>query len=223
MSEKELSETIQVPEPREIRALIESVSKTKVRTALKFQYITASRISEVCGKWAIMPKSFETTSHIFRDEEHPLMIFKLFSKTMNEIPRSVALPLDGKYEPWAKDVLSYCLNRSTENKKRKIFNLSPRTVQRYCEKLFKGFSYFIEGYSHLKKKVPGHYRNVLTHGLRHIRATELLNKYGFDGIDITIFCGWSITRDFGMPRMAKRYVYGQWARYFPKLLKPYNN
>lgn len=220
MSEIKLPEDIQVPEPKEIREIIQSVSRTKIRTALMFQYITASRISEVCGKWAITGRSFETTTW-GEEPEKPVLVFKLFSKTMNEIPRSVALPLEAKFEPWAKDVLMYCLNRQTQNKNGKIFKVAPRTIQRHCEKLFKGLSYFVEGYSHLKEKVPGHYRNVITHGLRHIRATELLNKYGFDGIDITIFCGWSITRSLMMPRMAKRYVYGQWARYFPKLLKPY--
>lgn len=219
MSEKQLLENIQVPEPKEIRELIESVSKTKVRTALMFQYITASRISEVCGKWAITGRSFETTS--WEETEKPVLLFKLFSKTMNEIPRVVAIPLEEVYEPWAKDVLTYCLNRQHLDRNKKIFKVSPRTIQRHSEKLFQGLSYYIEKYSHYKKDVPGHYRNFLTHGLRHTRATELLNRYGFDGIDLTIFCGWSISRTIGMPTMAKRYMYGQWARYFPKLLKPF--
>jgi hypothetical protein len=216
MIEEQDPGSIQVPEPKELRGIIEGVSRRKIRNALKFQYLTASRISEVCGKWAITGRSFETT--IWKGEENPVLLFKIKSKTMKEIPRSVALPLDPKYEPWTNDLLIYCLNRQTEDRNKDIFNVSPRTIQRYAQKHFKGLSYYIEKYG----DVPGHYRNILTHGLRHIRATELLNRYGFDGIDITIFCGWSITREVGMPKMAKRYVYGQWARYFPKLLIPYS-
>lgn len=212
-----------VPTPLELREKIQNISKTKIRTALQFQYVTGTRISEVCGKYRLIGKHFETTTwnDTYSTRKEPALLFHVFSKTMPNIPRIVAIPLDPTYEPWIETILMYCLNRSMKNKTMPIFKVTPRTIQNYCKEYFKGLEYYIEEYTVGKTKVPGHFKPLSTHGIRHIRATQLINEYLFDGIDITIFCGWRITRELAMPQMAKRYVYGQWGRYFPKLLKPF--
>ena len=213
MGEIMLDRMNRVTEGKEIRERIQKISKTKVRVALMYQFITATRVSEVCGKYALTGKDFQTTSF----EDHPVLLFTILGKR-GVFPRSVALPLEEKYEPWSKEVLQYCLNQSVKDNKKDIFRLTPRSLQMYCAEAFKGLSYFIESYG----GVEGHSKRVLTHALRHIRASELMMKYGFDGIDLAVYCGWSLTSmSSGMSKMARRYVVGQWGRYFPKLIKPY--
>jgi integrase len=93
-------------------------------------------------------------------------------------------------------------------------------IQKYGERVFHDLKYPIEDYARHGEAVAQHWRSITTHGLRHIRATELIMHYGFDGIDLAIFCGWSLKKEVAMPSMATRYLHMQWIRYFPKLLKP---
>lgn len=198
-----------MPEVKEIRERIQNISRTWIRLGLQYQYLTASRVSEVCGKWAIKGKDFWTTTY----EDNEVIIFNVRSAKKDGLQRSVALPLTKEFEPWIYEIKEYFEYKKS---KKKVFNYTPRTLQNYGSEAFDGLEYDIAKYKGVKR----HKRKMNTHALRHIRATELMMIYGFDGIDISIFCGWEMKRFApAMPDMAKRYIYGQWARYFPKLLK----
>ena len=221
LDKKQILEIIENPEPRIIRERIKNISRTKIRIALQFQYLTACRVSEVCGKWAITGKDFLKTYW----QEKPLIVFTIKGAKMNGLPRVIALPLDKEYEPWTKEIYNYFLKRREQDIAWNIFRTTPRTIQNYAKEAFNGLVYNIEDYTIYKKsKVLRHSRNILTHALRHIRATDLMMRYGFDGIDIAVFCGWALggSKTIGIPKMAKRYIYGQWGRYISKLFVPYN-
>ncbi len=193
---------------RVVRERIEAIPKTVVRNAFKFQYLTATRISEVCGKYAVTGKDLEVKEF----EGHQLALFTIKTAKKKGEPRFVALPLEGIYESWTDTLVNYF-----KDKQGKIFNLSVRNLQFHAESIFKNLPYTIEKYGNKKIGViEKHEKQGLTHFLRHVRATNLVMDYGFDSTDIGIFCGWEI----GLPAMAKRYITMEWRRYFPKLLKP---
>ena len=125
----------------------------------------------------------------------------------------IALPLNPKYEPFTQEILEYFKGQK-KRRSNKAFNFSTRTLQNRAAECFQGLEYMVEK----RGKIDRHKRNVLTHGLRHFRATELVIEYGFDSIDLAIFCGWTLGTATGMG-IADRYVSYQWQRYFPKLLK----
>lgn len=57
----------------------------------------------------------------------------------------------------------------------------------------------------------------MLHALRHLRATELVQKFGFEGKDLASYCGWTL-RAMGFPSMADIYLSLSWRSYFPELL-----
>ena len=132
---------------------------------------------------------------------------------------AIALPLDAKYEPWTKSLVEL-FERTPRGQC--VFQVTPRAAQMWAQGYeeaqgaFNNLWYWVDPYG----QVRGHWKQLSTHGLRHIRPTELMTRYGFDGIDLAIYCGWSLGREVAMPKVATRYLYGQWIRYFPKLLKP---
>lgn len=202
-----------MPEVQEIRKRIDGLRSYPHRYALQFQYLTGSRVSEVCGKYAVSGKDF--TIQKYKDDLAVIFTVKTAKREGRE--RDIAIPLGSKYESWSSDLADYF---EKYKHRKKMFNFSTRTLQNYGKKLFKNMEYTIEKYV-LKGRTYGfHKRNICTHGLRHVRATELLTVYGFDMLDLTIFMGWTLkTGVKTAPQVIDRYIYKQWVRYFPKLLK----
>lgn len=196
-----------------------------MQMAHKYQFITATRESEVCGKYALRLGDIQTVTFYNRMDgsRTQAIIFKQRSaKTLKGVQRHLSIPLAEEYEPWMPGLIDYLkkqINRS-QDENRKVFRIAPRTLREYSKEAFNGLKIWIEAY----QKIPGHWNNFSNHSLRHIRNSQLESEYGFDGIDQAIFFGWALSREAGMPRMARRYgnFYRNWARYFPKLLKPFD-
>jgi integrase len=200
-----MSTTLQaLPDSKTIRERIDKSPLVRVKYALRFQYLTGSRISEVCGNYSPTGRDLELGSY----DEHPVALFRIRSAKKKERIRICALPLEEEFEPWTRLLVDWFEKRED----RKTFPLAPSTLQRFAPQVFKGLTYEIEPYL----KIGEHSRRIVTHGLRHIRATELLGHYGFTGVDLAVFFGWVLP---GLPRMSERYLSLQWGEYFPKLLK----
>jgi len=181
------------------------------RIALIFQFLTASRVSEIVGKYFYPINNYVIAN--YGDEKALLFNMKTAKRMGRE--KFIAIPLNPKYEPFSQEILEYFEAKKKRGSK-KAFSFSTRTLQNHAEDCFKGLNYIIEQ----RGEINRHQRKVLTHGLRHFRATELVMNYGFDSIDLAIFCGWTLRTATGLG-IADRYVSYQWQRYFPKLLKPY--
>lgn len=68
-------------------------------------------------------------------------------------------------------------------------------------------------------KVLSHPKPLRIHGLRHIRTDELLKTYGFDGVDLVAYVGWS-GRGVALPTQANNYaeIRENYQRYVKKLM-----
>lgn len=192
-------------------------------------YLYAGRISEVVGHAspsdntvARGPTRVDVKEEIFNlgPIHEPCVVFKVRTAKRDGIERSIALPVN--YEEWAQPLCDYfkSVGRGL------IFPFTRQLVGRYVKdhQVFKGLRYPILTYSIWKdgtlvKKVDSHTNPFVPHALRHLRATELIDEYGFDGIDLSVYGGWTLRSMIGVGSAMQRYAHLQWRRYFPKLLK----
>ena len=183
---------------------IESIPNKQIQYVAKFQLITACRISEAVGKYAVTKNDLQYTEY----KGQTLALFTLKTAKREGVERIVALPVKSK---WVYDIAGLF-----HSSKKKVFRYSIRSIQTYFHEAFGDLTYQIERYStgkKVSKKVVGrHMKPVSTHALRHLRLSELTNRYGFNDFDLAIFAGWKLKG------MAGRYVTGQWGRYVDKLL-----
>jgi hypothetical protein len=209
-----------LPKVSQIRKAIESVQETEIQNALKFQYLVCGRAKEVIGRTTPGDKSgrnkpsgptgSDARTEKFGDFE--VILFNVYTQKRGDLKRIVALPL--QYEPWAKDLFTYF----EEHGERPVFNFTRQELWRKAKPYFKGFSYQIEKYTIWKdgqiiKIIDNHEKPFTLHALRHLRATELVEYYGFSGFDLSIFGGWTIQQSFG------RYISLNWQSYIGKLLR----
>lgn len=210
-----------LPSVEDIRNRIDSLKEIKYKNALRYQYLICGRVSEVCGKWA----PIGTDAQIIEIDGEEAVLFTVKTAKRKGKLRPVALPL--KYEPWARALVGWFQYRGEE----KAFPFCMRSYQRVASRLFKGLQYPIEEYG----KYEAHWNPVCTHALRHIRALQdLMCFYGFDGLDLAIYGGWSSQSvESRLPGIASRYLHlignnvntklmtSLASKYFPKLLKPH--
>jgi len=198
-------------------------------------YLFDARISEVVGRScpgdtskAMGPRGTAVRLDVFKtgDLEEKVSLFDLTvvkQRGGKKKRRVIGLPLNPKYEPWIPQLCKFFLERG----KKHVFPFTRQMMWRHSKKVFKGLIYPIESYELIEdrgdikvRKVRNfHYRNFRLHALRHIRTTELVEYYGFDGVDLCAFVGWALQTTMRGPQVLSRYLSVHWQRYFPKLLK----
>lgn len=217
---------LSLPSVAEVRTRIESIPSTSIRLCLEAAYLLgAARISEICGQanWkekAYGPKG--TDARLDRYGRHKVAVFAMKTAKRQGKPRPIALPLEPQYEPWSQQLYDYFKQAKTDC----VFPFTRKVPWRYVTKArtFEGLTYPIERYTvwkngQLAKTVDRHTRPFKLHALRHLRASELVDFYGFDGFNLATYGGWTIKSALGTTGIFDRYVSLGWSSYFPKLLK----
>lgn len=220
------AEEMRLPEVGEVRRRIESVQEERLRLCLMATYLFAARISEVVGvaspgdsSVARGPKGTDARLEVYKlgPLEEPSAVFRVRTAKRGGRVRLVGLPLG--YEPWTRPLYDLFRSRGDDL----IF---PYTRQRVCREsavCFRGLSYPIESYpskdGSAVRVVGRHLHPFRLHALRHLRASELVEFYGFDGVDLATYGGWTFRTAAMTPTAIDRYLSLGWQRYFPKLLK----
>jgi hypothetical protein len=219
-----------LPNVDDVRGRIDAVDREDVRLCLKCAYLFAARISELVSRAspkdntvARGPLGSDYNIDVF--ELGPIKVevavFKVKTAKRGGRERKIALPLDGRYEKWTEELVDYyesCKNAP-------LFPFTRQRIGQLTRKVFGGLSYPIEQYVIVKKDlglrkvVKQHIKPFRLHALRHLRATELVEFYGFDGMDLSVYGGWTLRSMIGVGSSLERYAHLQWQRYFPKLLK----
>lgn len=218
-----------LPSANEIRSCIEQVPEETYRICLKAHYLCCTRIIELVsianprdnyGKVTPRgPKGTDVRLDSFND--HPLAIFKIKMAKRQGKERLVALPTEEEYEPWTQELYTFFQQAGSAP----VFPFTKQKIWRYIKdnKVFKDLTYPIDHYTVWKngelRKVADHTRFFGLHALRHLRATELVEFYGFDGFNLATYGGWTIKGMVGISSTFDRYVSLNWQSYFPKLLK----
>ena len=189
---------------QEVRSRIENMKNDKLRIIAKFQLLTACRVSEAVGKYAVRKDDLVFTNY----KGNELALFNLRTAKRQGTLRTIALPVN---QVWLDEIVEYFKN----SRGKKVFKYGESSVTHLLANEFNGLKYFIERYT-LKPNyiaIPRHEREMRSHALRHLRLSELVNVYGFDYLDLATFAGWK------MAGMASRYVTMAWGRYIDKFLK----
>lgn len=227
-----MGKSLSLPNVETIRERIEAIERKDIRFCLKTAYLYAGRISEVVGKAtpsdntvARGPKGTDVRMDFYQNnnEEIPCVVFTVRTAKREGIERKVALPL--KYEPWAKEVYEYF--KKTGNKI--VFPFTRQVVGMYVRQngIFKGLTYPIEKYVIVEREgelktvttIDRHIRSYNLHAIRHSRASELVEYYGFDGFNLATYGGWTYKTAARVSNVMDRYLSLGWQSYFPKLLK----
>lgn len=217
-----------LPKVEVVRERINSIEDSSIRFCLIGVYLFSARISEVIGKtYAGQNPAYGPIGTDVNTDYHGTdraAIFHIKTAKREGRKRLIALPLDPHIEPWTEPLMEYF----KESKEQIVFPFSRQHVSRYLKlnKVFDGLSYPIETYIIIRKnlglfkKVDRHIRAFTIHALRHLRATELVEYYGFDGFNLAAYGGWTIKTATGAATtMFDRYLSLSWQSYFPKLLK----
>jgi len=221
---------MKIPSYIEVRKRIELVGRKEFRICLMGCLLFAARISELVAyasprdtTVARGPKGEDVRLEVFENDSvrEDVAIFKISTAKRGGVERLIALPLNKKYEPWTEEIYNYFLGFDGEP----VFPFTRQAVKDYVKKnnVFNGYFYPIEKYTvsknGLTKQVDRHLKPFSLHALRHIRTTDLIDFYGFDSFDLSIYGGWTPKSIIGVGNAMGRYFHLQWRRYFPKLLK----
>jgi len=192
-------------------------------------YLFAGRISEVVGRatkgdtmtTARGPIGTDALSQIYElgTIQEQAVVFRVKTAKRRGRERRIALPTNSNFEPWAKSLYNYFEERGDAI----VFPYTRQKIWEYAKRVFEGLRYPIETYmiwkdGQLQKKVDEHFRPFRLHALRHLRATELVEYYGFNAFELATYCGWTYRTVTGMGSV-DRYLSLSWQSYFPKLLK----
>lgn len=220
----------ELPEVETIRKRIESAPKKEAKFCLMAAYSFCGRVSEVIGKTspsdlaktkARGPTGKDVILDIYElgPIKEEVAIFTVRTAKRGGKKRNVALPLDPKYEPWTEQLYSYF----QEFKNDKVFPFTRQKACAYAREIFEGLSYEIDDYklwdNGKAEPIKAHPKPFRTHALRHLRATELIEFFGFTGIDLSIYGGWTLRSMIGVGSAMSRYAHLNWQYYFQKLLK----
>ncbi|MEN3051963.1 MAG: hypothetical protein ABC596_09165 [Candidatus Methanosuratincola petrocarbonis] len=220
-----------LPSPIAIRKRIESVSVQPIRMALMCAYLWCARSCEVV---ADAYPSDDTTPYGPRGTDVRLVeyrspdglkevaaVFTVRTAKRKGRERFIALPTNPEYEPWTLEIVKYFEQKGESE----VFPFTRQHIHKVisAEETFKHLRYPIEPYKVVTDKglktVELHERDFKLHALRHLRATELVDFYGFTLEELATYGGWSFkTASIGSSSMA-RYLALSWQGYFPKLLK----
>ena len=224
-----------LPTTKIVRERIEQTEPEEARYCFMASYLFCGRVSEIIGQTcpsdlkktrAIGPKGSDVRTDVFewRSQKEEVAIFTVSTAKRGGMERKIALPLNPKYEPFTKPLLNYF--REHENSK--VFPFTRQKAWEYSRIVFDGLQYPIENYFLSKyengvrvekKPIKRHYRNFRTHALRHMRTAELIEIYGFNGFDLSIYGGWTLRSMVGVGSAMSRYAHLQWRKYLPKLFK----
>ena len=206
----------------EVRSRIAKVEEPHLRFGLMANYLGGCRSTEVVSrssKYGWRSEDVREAAYNNSGVLEPLVIFTIrMAKARERVAkeRYVALPLDQKYEPWAKPLYDYC-----KNAKGPVFPYTRRTLCRASAKAFKGLSYDIEGYYDGSEKISAHERDAASHFLRHVRASELRMLYHFQGENLSDYGGWLLPGSGKVSKSLGRYsLIPDWHGYFHLLLVP---
>ena len=227
-------EDLTLPEVEIVRKRIEAAQKKEAKFSLMAAYLFCARASEIIGDTNNYDVSHNQTlargptgqdvkieTFDLGDITTEAAIFTVRTAKRDGKIRKIALPLEKKYEPWTEQLYKYFVAHGND----KVFPFTRQKAWNFAQETFSGLRYPIEKYNLYEPKNPkskpvkSHMKPFRTHALRHLRATELIETFGFTGFDLSVYGGWTLRSMVGVGSAMSRYAHLDWRRYFPKLLK----
>lgn len=221
--------SLESPKPIVVRSRIEAVQHKEMRMFLMADFAFCARSVELCGlpekgEQSYGPRGNEVELEDWQDEDYPdirakIAVFTIRTAKRDGFVRKIGLPLD--YEPWAGILADYW----KEFGKELVFYFPRSKPKYYVESrgVFSGIQYpilpyYVEGEGEKREQ---HMRELVLHGLRHVRANELMERYNFNLEQVATYGGWTL-RSQGReisPALTNSYLLLGYRHYIKKLLK----
>ena len=227
-------EDLILPEVETVRKRIETATKQDAKFCLMAAYLFCARASEIIGttnRYDVVhnqtvargPTGKDVKLETFElgDIKTEAAVFTIRTAKRDGKIRKIALPLDKKFESWTEPLYNYYQEHGND----KVFPFTRQKAWEYAQETFTGLKYPIEKYNMYESEenkpqpIRAHMKPFRTHALRHLRATELIETFGFTGFDLSVYGGWTLRSMVGVGSAMSRYAHLDWRRYFPKLLK----
>lgn len=180
-----------------IRKIINN-SDSKYKDLMRICYLFGCEVSEILPekkreRRLLIGNNFSET---IIDGEDALLL-EIPTTRQGGKPRTVAVPLNPKYEPWSKVILKVSEERANDP----IFDIVIRTFQNHVEKTFLQFQWLVSGKWETKEKskkiwIPAHPVSISPHNLIEIREWELGLCHNFNEYDFGIFFGTEYSSDY---------------------------
>jgi hypothetical protein len=220
---------VELPKVETVRHRIELAQKLEAKFCFMAEYLFCARISEIIGRKC--PSDTSTTPRgitgrdvkqaVFKrgKKKYDVAVFTVRTAKRGGKERKIALPLEKEYEPFAEQLFNYARQFGKDH----VFPFTRQKAFEYSREIFEDLTYPIENYRPFKDGTPlpvvkEHIRLFRTHALCHLRATELIEVYDFDGIELSVYGGWTLRSMLGIGSSLSRYTHLRWRKYFPKLL-----
>ena len=161
----------------------------EIRDMLRISYLYGIKPQELLAEYPIQGNNF---SEVMIGNEEALMV-KIPTAKKGWKLRSVAVPLNPKYEPWAKIILDL----SEKRRNRSISNYSAmRSIQRYCVMMFEDLKWPMPGYNRGGVYNEPKLSKVTLRSFREIRGYELSLSNRFTQFDVVNFLGLTESPDY---------------------------
>lgn len=174
-----------------IRETIDKIEDPEIRTTLQVCYLFGTRLQELVRgqtrREPITGNDFSETSIAGEDA----LILEIPTARRGWKPRTVAIPLSSRYEPWAKDILHYSEKKAEEP----IYPKVTRVLQIYAKNTFSYLIWPTPGYKKKKEKRINRADVTLKH-LPEIREWELGLCHNFTDYDFKNYFGREYDSDY---------------------------
>jgi len=227
---------LEVPQLTTFREVVDKIPSRRDEILIKSLYLCAARVSELIGKvtpydlkhhksqaygkhltWKLqnyIPENMAVREKMKEGFAKALIlkmpVAKRKKKSRKKEPsiedllvfKTIALPCNPEFEPWTIDLLKWI-----SKKKQLTFPITRQWAWQLVR-------------DNLHELDP----KIHTHSLRHYRITHLIEYYGFDPYEVTVYAGWTIKTTAGAMGISAGspidiYTHLTWRRYFPKLLR----
>jgi integrase len=221
---------LDLPEVETIRRRIQLAKPKEAKYCLMIEYLCCARISEIIGEKCpsdattnargISGQDIKQTVVRVNNQNYDAVVLTIKTAKRHGEIRKIALPLNKEYEPFTEQLFNYVRQFGND----KVFPFTRQKAWEHSKEIFSGLEYPIKSYRPFKdgkplELVPEHMNPFRTHGLRHLRASELLDVFDFDPVELSLYGGWTLRSMVGVGSALSRYTHLKWKRYFPKLLQ----
>jgi hypothetical protein len=211
------------------------VEASTLMAADMLAYAGGFRMDEICGKAygnANTSHTLTIEADTHRATDEPALVIRVNAlKKKKPTLREIGIPLDPHHEPFAQTILD-----AWNANGKKPFPIDRYTAYRANRIVFAGLEYRVKprilyqrgedmklirdkaGKKVLERIVPEHNKDITNHGMRHVRTTELRNRFQLTREERTAFYRWS-TMNLEGAAVMDEYDQPEWFEYFPKLLK----
>ena len=192
---------MEVPEEEEFRTWVDELDCRRDKYLIQTLYLTASRIGELITRRSpseaqrgLKAYGDKISYYAVHEYDMDILVVKIKVSKRSRHYKLIALPLN-EYEPWTIN-LKYVLTH------RDMLSLTRQRIWQI-----------------LKRSLGMYDPDIHPHSLRHYRLTHLVENYGFDAYDLTVYAGWTFKTGIGQTGQLDTYLHLDWRRYFPKLLR----